>query len=77
MCPCEGHRTTYGNWFSLSNMWVPGTELRSSALAASAFTSLAIFPAQIFFSTLNHRDLEFCMFQGPEWFAPGAPQSLL
>lgn len=30
-----------------------------------------------FFSTLNHRDLEFSMFQGPEWFAPGAPQSFL
>lgn len=49
MCPCGGHRTMYENRFSLPNVWVPGTELRSSALAASTFTSLAIFPVQIFF----------------------------
>lgn len=40
-------KTTLGNWFSPSTIWVPGTELRSLGLIASTFTYWAILPAHI------------------------------
>lgn len=45
---CGGQRTTHGSQFSLASMYISGIELRSSGLAASAFThqaSLLVCPA--------------------------------
>lgn len=36
---CGRKRTTFKNWFS-SNMWILGTELRSSSLATSALPTV-------------------------------------
>lgn len=40
-----GHRTTPGNQFSPSSMWLPGIELQPSELAARSFSCWVIFLA--------------------------------
>lgn len=47
-CICGGQRVTCGSQFSPSALWVMRTELRSSSLAASAFTCRA--PPLAFFA---------------------------
>lgn len=47
LCVCVSvcQKTTLGSWFLLSNVWVPGIELRVSVLAGSIFICLAILLA--------------------------------
>lgn len=46
VCTCDGQRTTSGNLFSSSTLWVTGVEHRSSGLAASSFSHWVILLAQ-------------------------------
>lgn len=43
-CAYEGQKTHCLGWFSASSIWLPGIELRSSALTSSSFIGRAISP---------------------------------
>lgn len=50
-CKCEGQKAVCRNWFSLSNVWLPGAEFGSSS-SGMIFTHRGILLVQLLLSVL-------------------------